>query len=235
MNSYVYTGALPGTGQVRGVVEADSLGHARALLASMHITPVDIDLAPPPRPLSADDLYALNQQLILMVDSGMPLEPGLRMLAQDVRDKRLAGTLDLIARETESGLPLVEAFAKHQALFPVMYSQIVASGLARGDLSLTLTDLSRRMEFQESIRKSLWKALTYPGLPSTAPITWTIDPKNAITRTTAPDATGDNTKTFRPLAQSITIQKQPGAITITQTDIPQPALFTLPLHPGAKP
>lgn len=163
MNSYVYTGALPGTGQVRGVVEADSLDHARALLASMRISPVDIAPAPVPRPLSADDLYALNQQLILMVDSGMPLEPGLRLLAQDVRDSRLAGTLDLIARETESGLPLVDAFAKHQALFPVMYSQIVASGLARGDLSLTLTDLSRRMEFQERIRKALWKALTYPA------------------------------------------------------------------------
>jgi type II secretory pathway component PulF len=163
MNSYVYTGALSGTGHVRGVVEAENLDHARAILASMRITPVELQPAPAPRTLSTDDLYALNQQLILMVDSGMPLEPGLRLLAQDVRDKRLAGTLELIARETEAGLPLVDAFAKHQALFPVMYSQIVAGGLARGDLSLTLTDLSRRMEFQERVRKSLWRALTYPA------------------------------------------------------------------------
>ncbi len=163
MNSYVYTGALSGTGHVRGVIEAESLGHARAILASMRITPIELQQAPTPRPLSTDDLHALNQQLILMVDSGMPLEPGLRLLAQDMRDKRLAGTLELIAGETEAGLPLVDAFAKHQALFPVMYSQIVAGGLARGDLSLTLTDLSHRMEFQERVRKSLWKALTYPA------------------------------------------------------------------------
>lgn len=162
MNFYIYTGAPSGTGHVRGVIEADSLDHARAVLASMRITPIELEAAPAPRALSTNDLYALNQQLILMIDSGMPVEPGLRLLAQDVRDKRLASTLELIARETEAGLPLVEAFAKHQKLFPVMYSQIVAGGLARGDLSLALTDLSRRMEFQERIRNALWKALTYP-------------------------------------------------------------------------
>ncbi len=76
------------------------------------------------------------------------------------------------------------------------------------------------------------------AIPGTgAPILWRIDTQSPITRTAAPDATGDTTKTFRPMAQSITFQRLPGAlaITITQPQQSQPTLFTLPIHEGPKP
>jgi type II secretory pathway pseudopilin PulG len=88
-------------------------------------------------------------------------------------------------------------------------------------------------------------AITIPAAaqnPTLPPITWTLDPAAAITRSTTaesapPQDAGHDHKTFRPMAKSITLQTLPGALrlTITQHDLPEPTLYTFPLQSGAKP
>ena len=71
-----------------------------------------------------------NQQLAQLAGAGLPVEQGLRLVAQEMRRGSMRRTIDLVAAELESGKTLPEAVAAHRDKFPPLYSELIDAGIA---------------------------------------------------------------------------------------------------------
>jgi len=150
-----------------GVIEAADAEAAAWRLQTMGLTVVEIepvlrDESTRRGSVDGDDFAAFNEQLAMLAEANMPIEHGLRLIAEDLQNGRLADSVRLIARELESGRTLPEAFDQHRDKFPSMYAELVEVGIASGNLGSTLLNLSRHLAMTGRLRAALWRAAAYP-------------------------------------------------------------------------
>src|SRR5687768_11967976 len=145
---------------VSGTIDAADASQAQRLLQSLRLRVIQIDPASrPPRPkaITGDDFLAFNQQLTHLTRAGLPVEHGLRLIAQDMRSGRMAATVKQIADDLERGTPLAQAFEARHQQFPPMYGQLVAAGVQTSNLPAMLLNLGRHMELVYRLRAMLWR------------------------------------------------------------------------------
>src|SRR3954452_2430712 len=150
-----------------GTLDAPHLDAAMHQLASiglrvMEIAPVPALASPKPRALKSDDFLAFNEQLAHLTAAGMPIEQGLRLMAQDLKSGRLAATIRAIADELDRGVPLDQAIAKYHATFPPLYARLIEAGSKTGDLGAMLLSLGKHVETVQRLRRTLWRSIAYP-------------------------------------------------------------------------
>ena len=150
---------------ITGSIDAAGLEEAQRLLASMRLRVLEIEPAKRDaraRALRGDDFIAFNQQLAHLTSAGLPVEHGLKLIAQDMRSGRLAATIKALSAEMEKGTPLEQAFEVHRERFPPLYSRLVAAGVSAGNLPGVLLNLGRHLELVHRLRAALWRAAAYP-------------------------------------------------------------------------
>lgn len=148
-----------------GVIDAPDADAARRLLESLRLRVLEIEPAAGPtktRPLRSDEFAAFNQQLAYLAAAGMPIERGLRVIAQDVRSGRLAETLRRVAHDLESGKSLSDAFETQRSHFPPLYGRLMDAGVKTGKLPAMLFNLGRHLELIARLRATLWRTAAYP-------------------------------------------------------------------------
>lgn len=149
---------------ISGTIDAAGAEDAGRKLAAMNLRVLELRGEAPPRPrrLGGDDLIAFNQQLAQLAQAGMPLEYGLRLIAQDMRRGGMAGTVQAVADEMERGASVGEAFNKHASRFPPLYGRLVDAGIRTNNLPGMLLNIGRHLELVYRLRATLWRALSYP-------------------------------------------------------------------------
>ncbi len=148
-----------------GHIEAASTDDACRKLDLLQLHILELKPAEKPRmggTLSADELAAFNQQLVHLTSTGLPLERGLRMVAEELKRGRLAAAIRELASDLEAGLPIEQAMEKRRGLFPSSYSRLLEAGVKTGRLAGVLLNLSRHLELMRRLRSTLWRTLTYP-------------------------------------------------------------------------
>lgn len=163
--SFAYEAQTAGGEPVTGTVDAPDVEHARRQLQAMRLRVMRIEPATQRRrlaPLRGDDFIAFNQQLSQLTAAGLPVEHGLRLIAQDMRSGRLAATVEQVAAELERGTPLGEAFDKHRGRFPPLYGRLIEAGAASANLPGVLLNLGRHLELVTRLRSMLWRSVAYP-------------------------------------------------------------------------
>lgn len=114
-------------------------------------------------PVSLEHLIALNDEIVALTRSGMPLERGLLDLGSD-----LPGRLRVIAlalgERMSRGQSLPEALAASGAEVPPVYKAVVEAGLRSGRLPIALEGLSTFARGYIEARRSIGLALWYPLL-----------------------------------------------------------------------
>lgn len=114
--------------------------------------------------LSWEDLHQLNEQLLAVAESGLPMSPALRAFAKDARNKSLRSILEKIENDIEEGSSLGEAFTKHAGSFSPMYVSLIRAGERSGNLVGILGLLSTYTGRGIDIKNTLKMALAYPAL-----------------------------------------------------------------------
>ncbi len=149
-----------------GRIDATDADDAHFRLREMGLIIIDIEgeSKPRPRALRGDDFAAFNQQLAHLTAAGMPVERGLRLIAQDMKGGRLAETIRSVARSLEQGRSLPEAFEAHRSHFPPIYAQLMQAGISSGNLPGMLLNIGRHLELVTRLRRSIWRAMLYPML-----------------------------------------------------------------------
>jgi type II secretory pathway component PulF len=164
-NAFAYQAQTLQGQPVAGTIDAADVEQAQRLLAGLRLRVLQIEPAKEStrgRPLKADDFAAFNLQLAHLTAAGMPVEHGLRLIAQDMRRGRLKTTINQLSAELEKGTPLEQAFENYKDRFPPLYSKLVAAGVRSGDLPGVLLNLGRHMDLVQRLRAAIWRASTYP-------------------------------------------------------------------------
>src|SRR6202142_1271612 len=107
-------------------------------------------------------LTTFTRQLATLVDAGLPLLRGLRVLEKQERNATLKAIAGELALAIEGGSTFSEALAQHPKVFNRLYVNMVKAGELGGVLEVVLTRLSEFMEKAQKIKGKVTSALFYP-------------------------------------------------------------------------
>lgn len=108
-------------------------------------------------------VVAFTRQLATLIEAGMPLLRGLRVLQQQERNRTLNRVIGEVGERIEAGSTLSEALAVHPHLFNALYINMVKAGEIGGALEITLKRLAEFLEKAQKIKGKIKAAMFYPA------------------------------------------------------------------------
>jgi type IV pilus assembly protein PilC len=107
-------------------------------------------------------LTTFTRQLATLVDAGLPLLRGLRVLEKQERNATLKGIISELALSIEGGSTFSEGLAQHPKVFNRLFVNMVKAGELGGVLEVVLNRLSEFMEKAQKIKGKVIAAMFYP-------------------------------------------------------------------------
>ena len=176
MPAYTFE-ALQADGKSRkGVIEADTVRAARALLRTQALVPLSVEpvtgsggsvLTRPiggARAFNSAQLAIWTRQLAGLVSSGLPLERALTALVDEAEHERQRHLIAALRAEVNAGAPLAGAMAQHPRDFSPVYTAVVAAGEQGGHLGTVLERLADDLEERQTLKARLIGAALYPAI-----------------------------------------------------------------------
>ena len=164
-----------------GTVEAKNIEEAKMRLRQSGYTPVSVtpvggakkkksvldmnlSLKMPTflRRVKPKDLTVLTRQLATLVESGLPLLRGLRILTKQTKHPALQKILQGMCESVEGGSTFSEALAQFPKTFDNLYINMTRAGEAAGSLEQSLNRLAEFLEKAQKIKSKVKSAMTYP-------------------------------------------------------------------------
>jgi len=107
-------------------------------------------------------LTTFTRQLATLVDAGLPLLRGLRVLEKQERNPTLRRTIGEVALSVEGGSTFSEGLAQHPKIFNRLYVNMVKAGELGGVLEVVLNRLAEFQEKAQKIKGKVIAAMFYP-------------------------------------------------------------------------
>src|SRR5947199_3009120 len=107
-------------------------------------------------------LTTFTRQLATLVDAGLPLLRGLRVLEKQERNITLKEIIGQLGISIEGGSTFSEGLAQHPKVFNRLYVNMVKAGELGGVLEVVLNRLAEFMEKAQKIRGKVKAAMFYP-------------------------------------------------------------------------
>jgi len=166
MSSYSYVAVDPQGAERRGTLEVSDQAEALRRIKEMGLFPTKVLTAHADRPragrarpaararsldipipwfrgkVKAATLCVFTRQLATLVEAGMPLLRGLRVLEEQEENRTLKGVIGEAAGTIESGSSFGEAVAMHPRVFNRLYVNMVKAGEISGALEVTLSPVA---------------------------------------------------------------------------------------------
>ena len=107
-------------------------------------------------------LTTFTRQLATLVDAGLPLLRGLRVLEKQERNRTLRNILGDLSLSIEGGSTFSEALAQHPKVFNRLFVNMVKAGELGGVLEVVLKRLAEFSEKAQKIKGKVKAAMFYP-------------------------------------------------------------------------
>ncbi len=107
-------------------------------------------------------LTTFTRQLATLIEAGLPLLRGLRLLQEQTENRLMKEVVGELAFRIESGDSFTEAVKAHPKIFTPLYANMVHAGEIGGALDITLKRLAEFMEKNQRIKGKVKAALFYP-------------------------------------------------------------------------
>lgn len=107
-------------------------------------------------------LTTFTRQLATLVDAGLPLLRGLRVLEKQERNPTLKSIINELAMSIEGGSTFSEGLGQHPKVFNRLFVNMVKAGELGGVLEVVLNRLSEFMEKAQKIKGKVVAAMFYP-------------------------------------------------------------------------
>ncbi len=108
------------------------------------------------------ELAVFTRQLATLVDAGLPLLRGLKILLKQEKHPKLRDALTGMGEAVEGGSAFSEALAQYPKTFDNLFVNMVRAGEAGGVLDVVLARLSEFMEKAEKVKGKVKSAMVYP-------------------------------------------------------------------------
>ena len=113
--------------------------------------------------VKAKALCTFTRQLATLIQTGMPLLRGLRILEEQETNSALKRIIGDIAGVIEGGGNLSEALSNHPKIFSRLYINMIKAGEMGGVLDVVLKRLAEFMEKAQKIKGKIVAAMFYPA------------------------------------------------------------------------
>ena len=189
MSSYSYVAVDPQGVESRGTVDVSDQSEALRRIKEMGLFPTKVLAAGKPRDRAAATqsrppavagrrrlsipvwgnrikvvtLTVFTRQLATLVEAGLPLLRGLRILEEQSESRPLRRIIGELLLAIEGGSSFAEALAFHPRVFNGLYLNMVKAGEIGGVLDVTLRRLADFMEKAQKIKGKVKAAMYYPG------------------------------------------------------------------------
>ncbi len=107
-------------------------------------------------------MCTFTRQLATLVDAGLPLLRGMRVLERQERHPTLKSVIGQMGVAIEGGSTFSEALAQHPKVFNRLYINMVKAGELGGVLEVVLNRLAEFMEKAQKIKGKVVAAMFYP-------------------------------------------------------------------------
>jgi general secretion pathway protein F len=108
------------------------------------------------------EVAVFTRQLATLLKAGIPLAEALGALSEQSDNKKFEAVVTGIRQKVNEGGALADAMSVHESIFPDLYTNMVRSGEAAGNLDAVLARLADFMDAQHALRSKVSGALTYP-------------------------------------------------------------------------
>jgi general secretion pathway protein F len=108
------------------------------------------------------EVAVFTRQLATLLKAGIPLAEALGALSEQSDNKKFEAVLTEIRQKVNEGGALADAMGAHGTIFPDLYTNMVRSGEAAGNLDAVLARLAEFMDAQQALRAKVSGAMTYP-------------------------------------------------------------------------
>ncbi len=109
-------------------------------------------------------LITFNQELLVLIKSGLPIMHALDTILERIEKGRLAEVLETIRDDIKGGSSLSDAFERHPSAFAPLYIASIRAGERTGDLPQTIKRYITFLKKTEGFRKKVITALFYPAI-----------------------------------------------------------------------
>jgi type IV pilus assembly protein PilC len=107
-------------------------------------------------------LMVYTRQLATLIEAGLPLLRGLRILLKQEKSPALREAINGMGEAVEGGSTFSEALAQYPKIFDKLFVNMVKAGEAGGVLETVLARLAEFMEKSEKIKNKVKSAMVYP-------------------------------------------------------------------------
>jgi type IV pilus assembly protein PilC len=170
MSTFVFKAMDPTGAKASGQVDADSKQVVADQLKSRGLIVLDISAKHQSKEISLSflekvkltDLSIMTRQLATMISSGMTILRALYVLEAQTANKKLCEVLVLVRKDVEAGLAFSEALARHPKIFSQLFVAMASAGETGGVLDSSLERVADQLEKEDSLRRQVKSAMTYP-------------------------------------------------------------------------
>ncbi|MHB9148807.1 MAG: type II secretion system F family protein [Thermoleophilia bacterium] len=172
MSTYSYTAKPSGGALAKGKIQGDSKASVAAELRRRGLTVLSIEeqkglpdlseLIEGMTRIKLHDKVIFSRQFATMINAGLALLRALYILEEQTENPRFRKVIAAVRQDVEAGMPLSDAIEKHPVAFDRLYVSMVRAGEVGGVLDLTLERLATQLEKDDSLRRSIKSAMTYP-------------------------------------------------------------------------
>jgi general secretion pathway protein F len=173
--------AITAQGETRkGVIEADTVKSARAMLRAQALVPMAVDAVMGQsedgsknwtqinlwggRVFSSTMLAVWTRQLSGLISAGLPLERALTALAEEAEDEKQRNVVAALRAEVNAGSSFAKALGQHPREFSEIYRAVVSAGEGSGHLGTVLEKLADDLEESQALKAKLIGASLYPAI-----------------------------------------------------------------------
>src|SRR5450432_3690526 len=122
----------------------------------------DVDLSGFIQSVSQQEVAVFTRQLATLLRAGIPLAEALGALSEQSDNKKFEVILTGVRQKVNEGSSLADTLSAHPAIFPELYTNMVRSGEAAGNLDAVLARLADFLDAEHVLRSKVSSALTYP-------------------------------------------------------------------------
>jgi general secretion pathway protein F len=142
--------------------KASAKGAATAGGANVPFWKREIDLGGLVQRVQPQEVAVFTRQLGTLLHAGIPLAEALGALSEQSDNKKFEVVLTGVRQKVNEGSSLADTLGQHPKVFPELYTNMVRSGEAAGNLDAVLARLADFLDAQHALRSKVSSAMTYP-------------------------------------------------------------------------
>ncbi|VAX25334.1 Type IV fimbrial assembly protein PilC [hydrothermal vent metagenome] len=116
------------------------------------------------RSVTAEERITLTERFATLLKAGVPINSCLEGLIEQTDDGPMRRALIGIKKRVEEGAMLSEAMAGDRAVFPEVYTAVVAAGEHSGSLDTCLQRIAKLLEWEREVKLRAKEILRYPKI-----------------------------------------------------------------------